>query len=144
MPRSSWMAAALVGAKICRRCGLGPIGKGSGLFLDPWDVVGLPTTASVWSVPGCMGHTASFPSLSGRSPLLSHGRRNSGAVSLCLDWFAHDRRRGHLLVIQWLVSGDGRNVDCWWYKEPFLKWRGEWLHRKKQVYILLCGVPAQR
>ena len=36
----------------CSRYGKDPAGKGSGLFLDPTDVVGLRTTASVWNVPG--------------------------------------------------------------------------------------------
>ena len=49
---SSWMAANLVWCKdfaedVGSECSAG---KAWG-FLDPWDVVGLRTTASVWNVP---------------------------------------------------------------------------------------------
>ena len=37
--------------RYCRKCGKGLPGKGSRLFLDPWDVVGLRRTASVSNVP---------------------------------------------------------------------------------------------
>ena len=48
---SSWMAANVVGAKISQKMWDGPWWEGVWPFLDPWDVVGLRTAASVWNVP---------------------------------------------------------------------------------------------
>ena len=47
--RSSWMAANVVGAKILHKMWAGPYWEGFWLCLDPWDVVGLRTTGSVWN-----------------------------------------------------------------------------------------------
>ena len=45
------MAANVVGAKISRKMWDGPWWEGVWPFLDPWDVVGLRTAASVWNAP---------------------------------------------------------------------------------------------
>ena len=46
------MAANVVGAIILQKVWEGPCWEGVWPFLDPWDVVGLRTTATVWNVPG--------------------------------------------------------------------------------------------
>ena len=55
VPVSSWMATNMVGAKILQKVWEGPCWEGVWPSLDPWDVVGLRTTASVWKVPGKYG-----------------------------------------------------------------------------------------
>ena len=45
----------MVGAKILQKMWEGPCWEGVWPSLDPWDVVGLRTTASVWKVPGKYG-----------------------------------------------------------------------------------------
>ena len=47
--------ANLVGAKTLQKMWEGPHWEGVWPFLDPWDVVGLHRTASVWKVPGKYG-----------------------------------------------------------------------------------------
>ena len=46
------IAFSIVGAKILQKDVGRPYWEGVWPFLDPWDVVGLRTTSSVWNVPG--------------------------------------------------------------------------------------------
>ena len=96
-------------------------------FLDPWDVVGLRTTASVWNAPGKCGPHGElfFFFLIKKQPfvltLAVEFRPRVTAETLkalCLDWFAHDRRRS-FLVLRWLLAGAGRNSGAQWSKESF-------------------------
>ena len=62
------MAFSITGA--CKTCGKGPIWEGVWPFLDPWDVVGLRTTASVQNVPVTYGpHGELFFFLTKKEPL---------------------------------------------------------------------------
>ena len=49
------MACSIVGAKILQKMWEGPYWEGVWPYLDPWDVVGLRTTSSVWNVLGKYG-----------------------------------------------------------------------------------------
>ena len=85
---SSWTAACLV---------KDPTGKGQN-FLDPWDVVGLRTTAGVWNVPAKFGLDGElFFFIIMKEPFRPHkgggmqALRHCGDIeNLCFDRFAHD------------------------------------------------------
>ena len=64
------MAPNLVGAKILQKMLEGPYLEGVWLSLDPWDVVGLRATASVWNVPGKYGPHGEFFFLIKKDPFV--------------------------------------------------------------------------
>ena len=70
--RSSWMAANVVGAKILQKMWEGPYREEVWPFLDPWYVVGLRTTASVWNILVTYGpHGEHFFFLIDQEPFVS-------------------------------------------------------------------------
>ena len=99
------VAVSVAGAEILQKMWEGPCWEGVWPFLDPWDVVGLRTAASVWNVPGMYGpHGELFffvikkdPFALTRTvefrPFCSCG----DTEGMCFDWSAPDGSRKRLL-----------------------------------------------
>ena len=102
--QSTWMAAKVVGAKILQKMRDGPCWEGVWPYLDPWDVLKLRTTASVWNVPGKYGpHGELFFFLKKKEPFVLTKAVEfrplcycGDTESMCIDWFALDGRRKRL------------------------------------------------
>ena len=73
--------------------------------MDPWDVVGLRTTASVWNVLEKYGELLCFlirkePFVPTRAVEIRPFVPCGDTESMCLDWFALDGRR-NCLCVKW-------------------------------------------
>ena len=117
--RSSWMAAKVVGAIILQKAWEGPCWEGVWPFLDPTDVVGLRTTASVWNVPGeyvphgelFFFHIKKEPFVLTKAVELRPCVTVETLKACALIGFAYDRRRSYFLVLQCHFSRVGRRVE---------------------------------
>ena len=103
------MAVSAVCGRSLQKVWEGLCGKGLWPFVDPWDVVGLRTTASIWNVPKKYGpHGELFFLLQKEQVVLREiadfGYPSGDDPIMCLVWFAHDGRRKCLSVEQQHVS----------------------------------------
>ena len=88
-------------------------------FLDPWDVVGLRTTASVWNVPVeyvphgelFFFHIKKEPFVLTKAVELRPCVTVETLKACALIGFAFDRRRSYFLVLQCHFSRVGRRVE---------------------------------